>query len=62
MERQTHRTQTAFLTILILLTVISIKMAFIHSSELLALLLITIPGILVVIYLSNRSDEIDESP
>jgi len=62
MESNRHTSHTAFLTVLILLAIITVKMAFLHAAELLTLLLILIPGILILSYNDKRTDEYDMDP
>lgn len=59
MERNRPTTYTSFLAVLVVLTVLSVKMAFLYASELLALLLISVPGILIVVFTGNESDRFD---
>jgi hypothetical protein len=47
------RFSTAFITMLIVLSVISIKMAFLYGSELLLFLLITVPIVISILLLKN---------
>ena len=49
------RFSTAFVTILVILSVVSIKMAFLYGSELLLFLVITIPLIFSIIAFRNIS-------
>ena len=49
-ESRFHR---AFLTMLVILSVISIKMAYLYGGELLFFLLITIPAVIAILYFKN---------
>lgn len=62
MERNRRTTHNAFLTVLVLLSVITVKMAFLHAAELLMLLLILIPGILILAHFHRSKDEYDLDP
>ena len=59
MERNRPTTHSAFLAVLVVLTVLSIKMAFLYASELLGILLISIPGILIILLTNNQEDRFD---
>ena len=47
------RFSTAFVTMLVVLSIISIIMAFLYGAELLLFLLITIPMIIAILVLKN---------
>jgi hypothetical protein len=49
------RAQTAFLVLLVVLSAISIKMAFVHHAELLIAMLAIIP-VIIIFYLRKRVD------
>jgi hypothetical protein len=47
------RFSTAFVTMLVVLSIISIKMALLYGAELLLFLLITVPMVIAILVLKN---------
>ena len=47
------RVGNTFLTVLTMISIISIKMAFIHAAEFLALLFVTIPAAIIIFFNKN---------
>jgi hypothetical protein len=50
MNYGTPQFYSAFATVLVLLSVISIKMAFLYAAELLLILVITVPAVVAILY------------
>jgi hypothetical protein len=61
MNNGTPRFYGAFIMVLVMLSVISIKMAFLYAAELLLLLLITIPGVITILYTQKKDDSNNEN-
>jgi hypothetical protein len=61
MNNGTPRVYGAFIMVLVMLSVISIKMAFLYAAELRLLLLITIPGVITILYLEKNDDRDNEN-
>lgn len=55
MNSNMSKTENAFLTVLVLLVVISIKMAFMNNAGWLVLLLALVTGALII-YINKRTD------
>jgi hypothetical protein len=54
------RFSTGFVTMLIVLSILSIKMAFLYGAELLLFLLITVPMVISILLLKNVQRNNDE--
>lgn len=50
------RFSTAFVTMLVILSIISIKMAFLYGAELLLFLVITIPMVIAILLFKNAQN------
>ena len=59
MNNNSPRADTAFMAILVVLSAISMKVAFLHHAELMVLMLGIIPAI-VIFYLSKKVDNGNE--
>jgi hypothetical protein len=55
MSNGTKRFYGALLTVLVILSVISIKMAFIYTAEFLLVLLVTVPAV-TILYIEKLND------
>jgi hypothetical protein len=53
MNKEAPRFYSAFLTVLVILSVISIKMAFLYAAELLLFLVFTVPAAAAILYMER---------
>ena len=59
MNNSEPRFNTAFIMVMVMLSVISIKMAFLYAAELLLFLVVTIPAIATIAYIDKLNDSTD---
>ena len=56
MNNSEPRFNTAFIMVMVMLSVISIKMAFLYAAELLLFLVVTIPAIATIAYIDKLNN------